>query len=152
MSWNTIHVFSDGQDSWLGKPIGGEASTVNASHSSILGGCANTIGATAVFSNIAGGCFNRIDADISSIAGGQNNKVSADCSAILGGQNNTVNVGHVFSAVFGNGLNSVAANTLHIACLNAIGTPAFGGGGFPAGTVYYAIGTPPPGAKALYIV
>lgn len=64
-------------------------------------------------------------------------KTSHHCAAILGGQNNVVN--HDYAAVFGNGLSSAAADTFHVSCINAINTPSFVSGGFPAGTLQYIL-------------
>jgi hypothetical protein len=49
---------------------------------------------------------------------------AANCSAILGGFNNNAN--HPFSAVFGNGITTVAANTMHLNNLWVCGGPAVG--------------------------
>jgi len=61
---------------------------------------------------------------------------AANCSAVLGGFNNKVN--HPFAAIFGNGLTTVAPNTFHVECLNALNTPL--GSSWPVGTIYYELG------------
>lgn len=63
-------------------------------------------------------------------------KTSHHYAAILGVQNNVVN--HDWAAVFGNAITSVATNTLHVECLNAVNTPIGTAGPFPPGTIFYS--------------
>jgi hypothetical protein len=82
--------------------------------------------------------------------GGRANTISNAYSSILGGSGNTVT--HAYSAAFGNGVSSLANNTFHVECLNAVNTPgpyAFPPA-LPGGTVYWG----PAGSlgKTLYII
>ncbi len=74
-----------------------------------------------------------VNSDYSTIAGGRQNLICGRFSAILGGTSNVINIGHDYSAAFGQGVMSAAANTFHVECLNAINTPAYAFG-LPAGT------------------
>jgi hypothetical protein len=109
-----------------------------ADHSSIIGGTNNIINP---------------GSDGSFIAGGDSNAIGAPCAAILGGQSNAVS--HAYAAVFGNGITSVAADTFHVSCLNAVNTPVVPpGGGIPSGTIVRwdpALGPAPAGFLPLYI-
>ena len=97
-------------------------------------------------SGIAAGQTNRIGdnlgtaANHSFIGGGQLNCICAQHSAILGGNNNKVT--HNCAGVFGNGVNSAAANTFHVNCLNAVSTPLYAAIGIPPGTLTYINPTP----------
>lgn len=73
-------------------------------------------------------------------------------SATLGGENNNIGIGYDHVGIFGFNVNAVASCTFHVNCLNACDTPAGHPVGWPNGTIYYIIGTPPAGSKALYIV
>ncbi len=44
--------------------------------------------------------------------GGDSNTVNAACATVIGGSGNTVT--HNYAAVFGNGINSAVAGTMHI--------------------------------------
>ena len=127
---------------------GRQNSIWEADYASIFNGDSNFIDRSD-FSTIVNGVCNTItnNTRASFIAGGTNNNVFASCTAILGGANNS-DGGFPFSAVFGNGLTSVAADTFHVSCLNAVNTPLFGGA-YPSGTIQrYALPTPALGLPA----
>jgi hypothetical protein len=84
-------------------------------YTSFIGsGVSNTVRSSRSF--IGSGDNNFIDknAHCSAILGGQNHVINnlGIYSSILGGQGNTIN--HPYAAVFGNGINTVAANTFHM--------------------------------------
>ena len=84
------------------------------------------------------------------IGSGIDNTITGMCSAILGGEGNTVT--HCYAAAFGFGLNSVADNTFHVSCLNALNTPLAYSAALPTGTIFADAGTPPAAcARPLYI-
>jgi uncharacterized membrane protein len=94
---------------------------------------------------ISGGSNNLICAGAcnSAIVGGDGNIMNGQCSTIIGGVGNTVN--HNLAAVFGNGITTAAAGTMHVGNLwlqpgvynTFVGVaPPFT---FPLGTVYVDI-------------
>ncbi len=123
----------------------------------VIGGSQKTpISAGAQRSFIIGGANNVINvgSNDSFIAGGTGNAIGAPCAAILGGQGNAV--GHAYAAVFGNGITSVATDTFHVSCLNAVNTPTRPGGPIlPSGTIFRydaSLGPVPAGALPLYVM
>ena len=131
----------------------------STSYDGIFSGCDNSIFSASNYSFIGGGRNNHIGSTCwqgyGVIAGGRDNTTAggtgftAQFSAILGGCNNTVN--HDFAGIFGCGITSVANNTFHVECLNAVNTPT-GVAGLPSGTIVKVSGAPPMGALPLYIM
>ncbi len=81
--------------------------------------------------------------DNSAVVGGDSNIMNGQCSTIIGGVGNTVN--HNLAAVFGNGITTAAAGTMHVSNLwlqpgvynTFVGVAPIGT--FPPGTVYVDI-------------
>lgn len=117
----------------------------------IGGGFCNNVDGAGAFSFIGSGAHNCALNVHSGVLLGSANTVNASYSTVLGGSGNTIGVTHAYSAIFGQNLNSAAANTFHVECLNAINTPVYNPL-LPTGTIYYATSCPFPGACALYIM
>jgi hypothetical protein len=119
--------------------VGGSNNCALGPHGGILSGSGNLYAATA---------------DFGAIVSGLEHTLSGNASVILGGRSNTVT--HNCAAVFGDSLTSVADNTLHVNCLNAVSTPIRPGGPpLPAGTIFRydsSLGAPPVGSLPLYIM
>jgi hypothetical protein len=101
------------------------------------------------YSFLGTGLSNEIHGSISGSAtqtysvlnGGRANVVCTEFSAVLGGCNNSLTGTCDLSAVFGNGLSAVAADTFHVSCLNVVNTPTLTSLTC-SGAMYLATGVP----------
>jgi hypothetical protein len=107
-------------------------------HSSIAGGCCNSLQDNSIYSFIGGGRQNVIQttSTYGFIGGGCNNAISGAYSGILGGCNNN-DAGCAFAGIFGCNITAAAPKTFHVNCLNACDTPIWvSGSPFPYGTIF----------------
>jgi hypothetical protein len=147
-SFSNNSVIGGGEQNSIGNATAG---SLDAQYSFVGGGFCNTIdtgttpGTESRLNVISGGSNNLICAGAcnSAIVGGDGNIMNGQCSTIIGGVGNTVN--HNLAAVFGNGITTAAAGTMHVGNLwlqpgvynTFVGVaPPFT---FPLGTVYVDI-------------
>jgi hypothetical protein len=134
---------------------GGENNCIAGWRSFIGGGVGNCIMTFSNYNVIAGGVTNSMvttsntNSCYSFIGGGKSNTISGTYSSIIGGSGNSIPSGLSNVHIAGSGITAAKPNTLYTHMINANSIPGPGGGGWPAGTIYYILSG---GLKQLYVV